>query len=437
MLYLKYNYLTKERCIITSKSYPWEKYNNPKEYEKIVQDIYNAMKERRLVFFIGSGISKISGYETWNGYIKELFNYWIKKINELRENSGDEKYQVAFRALQNVESSCLGKNEIDNKRKVDLLYEILMNVIGEEKFKSVQLDFEKNYFINQNKKDNPVLSELVRVDATYITTNYDDEIEKYLNKYRNISAVVKDMNDLTDSIDDISVNTVIHLHGIPNGNPKNFISSGESYKEHYYSNFNIIKKIKKWISERKMLIVFLGVSMQEDEVLALLSKSSIKHISFMDTYENKDQVHNYLRDINKSYFLRDNNTRLFWYGDDYDQLQPFIKELVQKVMSRSNYPKAYYDFINNTRQSRIIEILNNHELDGEPIDISDDKITQQRCRDILKSKILDNPSVNVPSWVWDILYDDIDCIELPHLKKIVGYLCKNDQSYLYNITVFF
>lgn len=61
---------------------PEFKFQSLSEYNVIVNRMAEALKNGRLVFFIGAGISRIQGYPSWDEYIDRLIKYWESHIND-------------------------------------------------------------------------------------------------------------------------------------------------------------------------------------------------------------------------------------------------------------------------------------------------------------------------------------------------------------------
>lgn len=430
--------MTKERCIITSKSYPWEKYNNQEEYEEIVKDIYEAMIDRRLVFFIGAGIPRIQGYVNWNGYIDKLLNYWKGKIS--KDKKDIIQYNMYINSIDKIKES-----DIDKRRKVDFLNQILEDVYGEN-YKNIRLDFEKEYFQNFDMgKYNPVLESLSELDAMYFTTNYDNQIEKHLEYMRSVGTEVQDMNELNKYIDDdndnISLFTVVHLHGIPNGKFENFISSSTSYKNHYYINDNRLDNIRKWIENKKLLVVFLGSSMEEEEILSLLpdTQKDFKHIAFMTAGNVYSDVDYYMLKMKKRFFKQKNNTRIFWYGANHNDLPEFIEKLKQDIDEKQEAPSNqsnFYEFRKHaTSEPRIAEIFKNTAIGVLEQYISglSEGLYESRTQAFFKSKLLNNGNKNIPYGIWNILLNQLnnDKLSKEQLGTIIKYQLKNDNAFRY------
>lgn len=174
---------------------PEFKFHTPPEYEKIVNKMAEAMKNGKLVFFIGAGISRIQGYPSWDEYIDRLIKYWESHIND---DPAMQKSRVYVNALDQILSS-----NIDKKRKVDLVHQMIKQAFGQEMFEERQLDFEKYYFesLPPITEYNHVLTKLANLDASYITTNYDNQIEKHLDNMKTVSATVTDIEDFDERTD--------------------------------------------------------------------------------------------------------------------------------------------------------------------------------------------------------------------------------------------
>lgn len=215
----------------------WEKFNNKSKYEELVENIYNASKNDKLAFFIGAGVSINQGYPNWNGYVYYLLEYWKKR---LKKEFINQNYIDASKILNNIRQiNYINLSNYGNKRKTDLLYQIIINIKGYEWFKKHKLDFEKSFFVNDSKVVDKasLIYNLTKIDSIFITTNYDNEIERYLEYAHGKDNQCRDIEDI--DYDDISVNTVIHIHGSPKGNPKHFMNSSTSYKDHYYKKISL------------------------------------------------------------------------------------------------------------------------------------------------------------------------------------------------------
>ncbi|CAM3096698.1 SIR2 family protein [Leuconostoc rapi] len=411
---------------------PEFKFQSLSEYNAIVNRMAEAMKNGRLVFFIGAGISRIQGYPSWDEYIDRFIKYWESHIND---DPAIQKSRVYVNALDQILNS-----NIDKKRKVDLVHQMIKQAFGQEMFEERQLDFEKYYFetLPPITEYNPVLTKLANLDAFYITTNYDNQIEKHLDTMRTVSATVTDIGDFDYRTDQVSLNTVIHLHGMPNGKPEHFISSSSSYKKHYYSDFQPISKIRNWITEKKLLLVFLGSSMEEDEILSLLSETNGDNIAFLSSNHGENETGNCIRKVTEDYHSAQNHTQVFWYDDDYNMLPPFVDRLVNDIRDVA-YPESnddWYKFRDvKASDEKIINILNTTEFDilGHYFDGLPPAIIAKRVPQILNSNIFEDPDRNIPVAIWEALDKNDKNLSTSKIDSIINYV--NGKNWTYRIEI--
>ncbi|KPN83315.1 hypothetical protein RZ76_13830 [Apilactobacillus kunkeei] len=410
----------------------FNRFNDSEEYDEAIKNISESMDKGKLVFFIGAGVSKIQGYAGWNGYIDRLFCYWIKKAS----HKGAKEIKDALQKIKN--------SKMDNTRKVDLLYEILEDLLSKEEFNKRKTEFEKYYFAikEPDEKYNDVLLQLSELDATYLTTNYDNQIEKHLKLMKNKFYLVKDMSDFNNKInDDIFVNTVVHIHGTPYGLIDDFISSGESYKEHYYVANQITDNVREWLEKQNVTFVFIGSSMEEGEVLSLIPNNS-KNIAILKTDDDKNS--DYLRRIKGKFFSDKNNTTVLWYGSDYDELPLFIEKLKDDVLSRVKKTNEYI-LINELRNPRIssermVELINTQKIStiNKAIPGLVEENKNKILQNVTKINLLDDKKTNLPEQFFDVFLDGIDGLNGKQINRIARYISYNNGSYRYrNANLFF
>lgn len=415
---------------------PEFKFQSLSEYNAIVNRMAEALKNGRLVFFIGAGISRIQGYPSWDEYIDRLIKYWKSHIND---DPAIQKSRIYVNALDQILSS-----NIDKKRKVDLVHQMIKQAFGQEIFEERQLDFEKYYFetLPPITEYNPVLTRLASLDASYITTNYDNQIEKHLDTMKTVSATVTDIEDFDDRTDQVSLNTVIHLHGMPNGKPAHFISSSSSYKKHYYSDFQPISKIRNWITEKKLLLVFLGSSMEEDEILSLLSETNGDHIAFLASNHGENETGNCIRKITEDYHAAQNHTQVFWYDDNYNKLPAFVDRLVNNVRDVA-YPESnddWYTFRDiKASDEKIINIINTTVFDilEHYFDGLSPEIIAKRVPQILSSNIFEDPDRNIPAAIWEALDKNDKNLSTSKIDSIINYVGGQNWAYRIEIAISF
>lgn len=397
-------------------------------YKKMIDDIYSAHKENRLLFFIGAGVSQNEKFTSdnelpdWSQYVKELIDYWIDYIENQKSDSKNLEVLDFIRK----------KSELSNKRKVDYLYQVIIDIFGLEWFKNHKLDFEKEKFlITDDKIMNPsLLFSLCKLNAAYLTTNYDNNIERYLSYTHETKNSVMDIDDFNKRNNIVSTNTIVHLHGTPTGKIDRFVNSSSSYKKYYYGKHPIIDKLKNMIGDKKWLIVFIGVSMEEDEVLSLLSHANkdVTHYAFL----RNDKYSKQFQKVINEYHTRENNTHIYWFGNNHRDLQPAVEHICNDVLERdSSYKSKHYDFLDSrTKKERILEIYDS-EFNSQPLfDKLSNELQERRIRLFLQSNKFLNGDQYLDGSFWNRLLNDSMSFSDKELRNIFTYLKNDDRTYL-------
>lgn len=405
----------------------WKKYNSNSDYQDLVDNMYEASKEDRLVFFIGAGVSINQGYPNWNGYVQKLLNYWKNEVNKFILES-DEPNSI-IKSSRKI--GLIIQSDFGNKRKVDFLYQILKDLKGLEWFNEHRLDFEKKFFINKSGEvdTRSLIYSLTKLNSFFITTNYDNEIERYLKFAHEVDNPYIDVEEI--DYDNISTGTVMHIHGTPKGKSDHFINSTETYKNHYYMNNEFMDRIREFIDRKNCMLVFVGSSMEEDEVLSLISNKD-NHFAIMkaddNLYENGfcNTISSYNQDIN--------NTKIFWYGNNFKDLPLFIEQLSNDVLDKSDgyTGNDYYKFINkNTSSEEIYEIIDRVSKDHFINFMSrlDNELLILRSKQLTCTSKFINGDLYIPEFVWDYLNQSIDDLHKMEVINIADHIKNSQTSY--------
>lgn len=206
------------------------KYNSSQEYVQFLERIQKAHENVALICFIGAGVSISQGYPNWDNYVEQLINYWTYHLNDLKPG-----IKVKSKDMQVLQA--LHQSGESNKRKVDIVQHIIKNYCDTDNdVKEKLLNFEKAVFSEMEPLSpfNPILDNLVQLQPIFITTNYDQQIQKSYERSMSVtSKIVENISKVSD-LQLIPLNTIIHLHGIPETDPDLFVSSAQSYKRIYW-----------------------------------------------------------------------------------------------------------------------------------------------------------------------------------------------------------
>lgn len=332
---------------------PLYKNNSEQEYNNLFNDVFKSMISKSLFIVIGAGVSIKQLYPDWNQYVDSLINFWTYNLDLVR-NIDPEciKKEVDLSDINFLKM--LAISNLSNKRKVDLVHHVIQKYCetpdpnkSKHLFRKYGLKFEKKFFLEYNPliSSNEILQYLVQLDPIFITTNYDQEIEKALKPlYPYSTSTVHDFSQISKEV--ARPDSVLHIHGTPTDEVDFdlFISSSNSYSRIYYCNDSYKIRFREIFSQRKdSVVLFVGCSMEEEEVLSLFDFNStdIKYYSLMkyntnDSNENLQSLFN--KTIKDYYSYR--NLNFIWYGECYKDLDGFTKSMVDRLLELEKQSKT-------------------------------------------------------------------------------------------------
>ncbi|EAG7370624.1 hypothetical protein BLH32_05885, partial [Listeria monocytogenes] len=312
-------------------------YYTDKEFTDLTHTLAKAVKDFNLVVFVGAGTSLSQGYPNWNGYIEKLIHFWQFNIQHVAGG----KVTVTNELLSQFDE-ILNSNTTP-KRKIDLLHTLLQDIL-EEDFKEVKLNFEEYFFkdVVPDYIENSVLVEMIKLDPIFITSNYDFEIERHLkvSKQKGAFKPINNIREFVESNNKLRSGDVLHLHGTTQGNWDFFVNSSVDYSRQYLKESSDFNSLSKWFQERNPVVLFIGSSMEEEEILSLLPATT-KNFALMKA--NSNETRSFRKIYNKTY-QNNNNTTIFWYGDSYDDLPGKVSEIVKAIENELEIPQSIDDW---------------------------------------------------------------------------------------------
>ena len=331
---------------------------NNSNYENLIDDVTEAIKKFNLVIFIGAGVSIAQGYPNWNNYIEHLIKYWQGQVLSVSgEKSLGREHHIVF--------DLISKSSISNKRKVDLVNYELKKVFGED-FEKRRLDFEKGYFKNLLPYSlvNQTVESLASLNAIFITSNYDYEIENHIKRLKNDVVTINDLNEFTKNKNGrLRFGDVLHIHGTPDCDVKYFVSSSADYSKTYLRNRNNFENLVTWFKETKPTVLFIGAGLEEDEILSLLCKNSRNYALMKLENTGNQRADKHYRDVVEEFFSSENHTQIIWYGDKFEDLPAFVKELVADINKKIGTHDLYNNW-NNLLNPSLLQEEYNKNLDS-------------------------------------------------------------------------
>ncbi|ALS38453.1 hypothetical protein ABID30_002242 [Enterococcus rotai] len=405
-------------------------YYTENEFDELVDSLAGAVKNFNLVVFVGAGISLSQGYPNWNGYIEKLIHFWQFNIQHVAGG----KIEVSNKLLSQFDEILRSKN--GPKRKIDLLHTLLHDILGED-FDDVKLNFEKYFFkeVVPDYLENSVLVELIKLDPIFITSNYDFEIEKHLKRIKQKDAfkTINNLHEFTNWSSRLISGDVLHLHGTTEGEGHYFVNSSLDYSRQYLKETQEFQKLRTWFEMKQPIVLFLGSSMEEEEILSLLPATS-KNFAMMKTERNESPE---FRNLYNQTYQNNNRTTIFWYGDDYDDLPKEVEKMVSSVQRKLEVAKSSEDWailhsISTDKEiyQKILEKYSEDEHYLSDIFKTDDIDLQKKILKItLRSQILLKKISNISSF-WNMVSKNFKNIDTEQLKIIVE-IFKNKKLNIY------
>lgn len=319
------------------------KINSSAEYNNFINALASTKEDNTLVCFLGAGTSISQGYKNWNGYVQDLIQYWKTHLQDLL---GQDSF---YSSVQATDISFLDwlndRSGYSNKRKVDMVHHMIKKYCRsksldqklEEKTKYLEHvnDFEKYYFleINPIKKTNEIIDQVLNLSAIFITTNYDNQIEKaYEKTFQSHPSILKEINAL-DNIDKLADKSILHMHGTPVTPGVLLVSSSNSYNQLYLNNNNAKKKIEtQLIKQNTHVLLFIGSSLQE-EVLNLFSSDSL-NLKKYALMQFRNDISEEQANLVKEYYREEKNIQIIWYGHNYSDLPLFLQKMNKDINNK-------------------------------------------------------------------------------------------------------
>ena len=216
--------------------------------EKLNDNIINAFNQKKLILFLGAGVSRLMGIPCWSELADEL----IKEAFP--------SYAERIEIFSTIKSS---------KDKITIAYQYLCDQKKEKEFFDILGKYLKPKNDFKSQKDN-VYQLLADFNAIYLTTNADNLFEKVLDK----SLCHTDLNvDLLKS-DFKGIQELFYLHGRYNyekdAKQNGLVFTADQYIKRY-NDSKFIEFLKElFISEKDRVIIFIGYGLNEYELIDYL-----------------------------------------------------------------------------------------------------------------------------------------------------------------------
>lgn len=243
--------------------------------------LFRALTLRTTVAFVGAGCSVPLGYPRWDRMALDLT---ARTLNVVRGHPSDVK---RWSEVDILEAFVSRLEEGEPARAVELMFVIgLCQTLAKElgACEPQVGDFVGDYFRDAFKPKTAVATSPNPYDALlelpikrFITTNYDEELERALKRVRSVDDK-KSLTQLEDSYDRLALfllgkieevdNTVFHCHGRYD-HPDSIVASERDYQEWYLRDREKAPGFRQTI---ELLLgsnplLFVGYGLQDEDLL--------------------------------------------------------------------------------------------------------------------------------------------------------------------------
>lgn len=240
---------------------------------RILTKIRNASKQGNLSFFVGAGVSMLSGQPSWNDLLKNIKSlcdvvvdeHNLKKsepidniIDDVLEEKINGKLTKKCSSTNNTEANIFEYK--DNYAAAQILFDVLGKGCSKDKF----IDIVKSCF-NTNSVVNDIHEEILSLNPiSIITTNFDNLIEKACMKQASKYVTVAS-DDEVSSIQ--GQHFILKIHG--DFEHKNIVFTEDSYLD-YERDFPLISRMLTSILATN-IVVFIGYSLTDFNIRLLVN----------------------------------------------------------------------------------------------------------------------------------------------------------------------
>lgn len=245
------------------------------DINQIIKEVNKYREEEKLAFFVGAGVSKMSGCPSWS----EL-------VLSMAEEIGYESYKVDKSGNPILSSEELLKiPQMYFNEKKELAYL--------EKVKK-QLDVKR--------KPNDIHKLIMRLNPYHLlTTNYDDLLEQSANMFSINYSVINSDKKVSETS---TQRYILKVHGDFENN--NFVLKESDYLNYEY-NFKLMDNLVKTIMATNM-IIFIGYQLNDYNIKLILNwVQNVQGNSFIKPvfiYTDPDELDNISIDYYKERGLR-------------------------------------------------------------------------------------------------------------------------------------
>lgn len=272
------------------------------------KQLISVIRKKKVVPFIGSGLSASSGYETWTKFLTTLANE-ANELERVEQLLNDNLYEEAS--------------------------EYLMEKLGKENFNS-KVDLK---FGSPIGKIQGIVNDLPKAtNGTIVTTNFDKLVETaFLNNGIRLDIIHGNEDKEFHRCFVSGDNYLLKLHGSIN-DTKSRVFTKTEYEEAYLldGELDFNKPLPENLSKIYLnsTLLFLGCSLENDRTLQLFKtikeqygeRKIPRHFTIISAPETKKEL------VEREKFLTEHMIFPIWYPyQEYDKLNEIFELLLYEI----------------------------------------------------------------------------------------------------------
>ncbi len=303
-------------------------------------------KNKKLIIFVGSGISKLCGLPLWNELAEKLVDdFFGKNTNENKSLKRIAEKNPKL-CLSLLEASCHDTNYLNDKIK------------------------EKLIINDENTAQKRIVASFKKMKASIVTTNADLLLDCCaLSDNYVYECTLDELNMQNDVIREPSV---LYLHGRITAGDTLVFTVGKYLKK--YQNPIFKKNMENLFSNKNYVFLFMGTSMNELELLQYMFDTQNEKF-ILETFNRNNFV---LEDLYKNYYENNFNIKQISIDineKDYEKQIDFLEKLSNEIYFSYNYNRESYEKIvdlidkcvDNNFENIIDEIIHEKDILREDI----------------------------------------------------------------------
>ena len=318
-----------------------------KDYKLLLSspELKEAIIAERVCLFLGAGVANNLGMPNWNNLAWDIIQYCTK--NGIIEHSIEHTLSYINDPLKKI-SYCVEQIELNrNTKKFKKFLNEIFTINPTKKYKKTKSSVYRNLIDICNKRK-----------ALIVQTNYDEIIEKNLNREINIIIPY-----LQSTVQNATYDTLIYLHGnCQHGDYSKWVFNRQQYNDVYVLERSTYFKRQKAFLRALLTnyhIIFLGYSLQDIEILQLIAnKQEVAEYKRIEVIIDTCEAKKFSNEINAKYWRQYSQNKIDIYS--YNTENGGIERNFELVIN--DLKESLFDI--SSKSGSILKYINPCELEG-------------------------------------------------------------------------